>query len=112
MSEAAKFLIVNTETITGKKIIENKGYVKGNVIQARHLGKDILASLKTIVGGEIKVYTELMSDARKTAVKRMVDDATAKGANAVVNIRFSTAQVAPGSAEILAYGTAVVVEDE
>ncbi|OEF97472.1 YbjQ family protein [Desulfuribacillus alkaliarsenatis] len=105
-------IIVNTETIAGKKIVSNVGYVKGSIIQARHVGKDILAGLRGIVGGEIKEYTELMDDARKKAMKRMVDEATAKGANAIVNIRFMTAQVAQGAAEILVFGTAVIVEDD
>lgn len=105
-------ILVNTETVAGKKITANIGYVKGSIIQARHIGKDLLAGLRNIVGGEIKEYTDLMNDARKRAVKRMVDEAEAKGANAIVNIRFMTAQVAQGAAEILVYGTAVIVEDE
>ena len=105
-------ILVNTETIVGKKLVKNIGYVKGNIIQARHIGKDFLAGLRNIVGGEIKEYTELMEEARKRAVKRMVDEASGKGANAIVNMRFVTVQISQGAAEILVYGTAVVVEDE
>ncbi|OEH85179.1 hypothetical protein BHU72_06095 [Desulfuribacillus stibiiarsenatis] len=105
-------ILVNTETIPGKKIVRTIGYVKGSTIQARHIGQDIIAGLRNIVGGEIKEYTNLMDDARKRAVQRMVAEAEARGANAIVNLRFMNAQIAQGAAEILVYGTALVVEDE
>ena len=100
-------LVVNTEFVPGKGIVEVFGVVKGNVIQAKHLGKDIAASLRTLVGGEIKEYTEMMSEAREIALKRMVDKAEEMDADAVVNLRFMTSMVMTGAAEILAYGTAV-----
>ncbi|OEF97036.1 YbjQ family protein [Desulfuribacillus alkaliarsenatis] len=105
-------ILVNTETVPGKKIVETVGYVKGSTIQARHIGQDVLASFRNIVGGEVKEYTDLMNEARKKAVGRMVKEANARGANAIVNIRFMTAQIAQGAAEILVYGTAVIVKNE
>jgi uncharacterized protein YbjQ (UPF0145 family) len=100
-------LVVTTESVPGKEIVEVLGLVRGNVIQAKHLGKDIAAGFRTIVGGEIKEYTEMMSEAREIALKRMVDKAEELGADAVVNLRFMTSMVMTGAAEILAYGTAV-----
>jgi uncharacterized protein YbjQ (UPF0145 family) len=105
-------ILVNTEEIPGKDIVKTIGYVKGSTVQTRHIGKDILAGLRNVVGGEVKEYTELMNDARKRAMKRMVDEAEQKGANAIVNIRFTTAMIAQGAAEILVYGTAVIVRDD
>lgn len=106
-----KMLIVSTETIPGKKITKVCGVVRGNTIRARHIGNDIVAGLRNIVGGEVKEYTRLIQEAREEALNRMAADAKAQGANAVVALRFSTCQVMQGAAEILAYGTAVVVED-
>lgn len=100
-------IIVNTETIPNREIIESLGVVRGSTIRARHLGRDIFAALKNIVGGEIKEYTKLMADAREEAYSRMIEDAKSLGADAIVNIRFTTSMVMQGSAEILAYGTAV-----
>ena len=100
-------LVVNTDFVPGKEIVEVLGLVRGNVIQAKHLGKDIAAGLRMLVGGEIKEYTEMMTEAREIALKRMVDKAEELGADAVVNLRFMTAMVMTGAAEILAYGTAV-----
>jgi uncharacterized protein YbjQ (UPF0145 family) len=100
-------MVVNTESIPGKEIVEVLGLVRGNVIQAKHLGKDIAAGFRTIVGGEIKEYTEMMSEAREIALKRMTEKAEELGADAVVNLRFMTSMVMTGAAEILAYGTAV-----
>ncbi|WP_164670757.1 YbjQ family protein [Virgibacillus doumboii] len=102
-------ILVNTETIPGYEITEVKGMAKGNVVRAKHVGKDIVAGLRNIVGGEVTEYTEMMTDSRQRAVQRMVEDAEKMGADAVVNIRFMTAQVAAGAAELLAYGTAVTV---
>jgi uncharacterized protein YbjQ (UPF0145 family) len=100
-------IVVTTETVPGKEIDEVLGLVKGNVIQAKHLGKDIAAGFRQIVGGEIKEYTEMMSEAREIAIKRMVEKAEEMGADAVVSFRFVTSMVMTGAAEILAYGTAV-----
>lgn len=102
-------LVVNTETIPGFTILEVKGLVQGNTIRAKHVGKDILASLKNLVGGEIKSYTELLTEARREAMSRMLAQAQQLGANAVVNVRFSTSSITQGAAELYAYGTAVVV---
>lgn len=100
-------IVTTTMEIPGKKIKEILGVVKGNVIQARWFGRDIAAGLKTIVGGEIKSYTDLMTRARENAMERMKDEAKQLGADAVVNVRFATANIMQGSAEVLAYGTAV-----
>ena len=100
-------IIVNTENIPGKKIKESLGMVKGSVVRARWLGRDIGAMLKTIIGGEIKGYTELMDIAREEALKRMVEEAKRKKADAVVNVRFATSDIMQGAAEVLVYGTAV-----
>lgn len=105
-------IIVNTETIPGHRIVDLVGLVQGNTIRAKHLGRDIGAGLKNLVGGEIRSYTELMTEARREAVERMVGQARDLGANAIVNVRFTTSQVAAGAAELYAYGTAVVVEAE
>ncbi len=102
--------IVNTETIPGHTITSVKGLVSGNTIRAKHLGRDIGAGLKNLVGGELTGYTELLSESRQQALERMISDAEAKGANAIVNVRFTTSAVAGGAAELYAYGTAVVVE--
>lgn len=101
----------NIDTIPGKTITEFKGLVQGNTIRAKHVGRDIMASLKNIVGGELKGYTELLNDARREAMDRMIASAQEQGANAVVNIRFSTCSVSQGAAELYCYGTAVVVQD-
>ena len=103
-------IVTTTETVTGKKTVRTIGWVKGNTIRARHVGKDIVASLRGIVGGEIVEYTKMMAEAREQAIARMVEDAEAQGANAIVAMRFSTSLVMQNASEILAYGTAVVVE--
>ena len=103
-------ILVNTNEIPGKEIVEVIGLVKGSTIQSKHIGKDILAGLKTIVGGEISEYTKMLEQARQIAIKRMVEDATSKGANAIVNIRFATSAIMQGAAELLVYGTAVKVK--
>lgn len=99
-------IITNTEFIPGYEI-EILGVVFGNTVRAKHIGKDILAGLKNIVGGELKQYTEMLADARKEAVNRMIDEARKLNADAVVNVRFTTSQTMAGAAELLAYGTAV-----
>jgi uncharacterized protein YbjQ (UPF0145 family) len=102
--------ISNTETIPGRQITEFYGVVTGSTVRAKHIGKDILAGLKNIVGGELKSYTELLSEARQEALQRMIAEAQLMGANAVVNVRFSTSSISQGAAELFAYGTAVRVE--
>ena len=99
-------ILVNTDYISGKEL-EMLGLVKGSTIQSKHLGKDILQGLKTLVGGELTAYNEMMNEARAIATKRMVDEAEALGADAIVNIRYSSASVTNGAAEVIAYGTAV-----
>lgn len=100
-------IIVNTEEVFGREISELLGLVRGNTIRARHIGNDIIAGLRNIVGGEVKEYTQMISEAREDALKRMIEEAEALNADAVVNVRFTTSQVMGGAAEILAYGTAV-----
>ena len=102
--------LTTLEGVPGKAITEHYGLVQGSTIRAKHVGKDILAGFKNIVGGEMKAYTELLQEAREEAVARMVAQAEAIGANAVVNVRFSTSSVTAGAAELFAYGTAVVLE--
>ncbi len=102
-------ILTNVESVNGKQIVEHYGLVQGSTIRAKHFGRDIMAGLKNIVGGELKGYTELLVEARKEATSRMVAQTEELGANAVVNIRFSTSSVAQGAAEILCYGTAVKV---
>ena len=100
-------ILATSDKIPGKEIKETLGLVKGNTIRAKHIGKDILAGLRNIVGGEIKEYTEALDEARKTAVKKMIEEAEKLEADAIVCIRFTTSQVMSGAAELLAYGTAV-----
>ena len=104
-------LVVNTETISGKEIVEVFGLVRGSTIRAKWFGKDLIAGLRNIVGGELKEYTEMLNEAREQALNRMVEDAEKMGANAVVNVRFVTSQITAGASELLAYGTAVRVKD-
>jgi len=103
-------IIVTSDRIEGKKIVKTLGMVKGSTIRARHLGRDITASLRSIVGGEISEYTKLMAEAREEAIHRMVEQAEKMGANAIVDTRFVTSMVMSGASELLVYGTAVVVE--
>jgi uncharacterized protein YbjQ (UPF0145 family) len=103
-------IIATTDTIPGHTITSTIGLVQGQTVRARHVGADMMAGLKTIVGGEIKGYSRLLAGAREEALQRMMQAAEAQGANGVVGVRFSTASVMQGAAEILAYGTAVVVE--
>lgn len=104
-------MILSTlESVPGKEIVEHLGIVQGSTVRAKHIGRDIAASLKNIVGGELRGYSELLRESRDEAIDRMIEQATAKGANAVINIRFATSSVAQGASEILAYGSAVVVE--
>ena len=105
-------IVTTTGEISGARIRRSLGIVRGNTIRARHIGRDIMAGLRTIVGGEVSEYTKLLAEAREQALDRMVEEARALGANAVVEVRFSTSEVMTGAAELLAYGTAVVVEED
>jgi uncharacterized protein YbjQ (UPF0145 family) len=105
-------IVVNTETIAGYTIREVKGLVQGNTIRAKHLGRDVAAGLKNLVGGELVGYTELLIESRRQSLERMLAQAQQLGANAVVNVRFTTSAITQGAAELYAYGTAVVVESE
>jgi uncharacterized protein YbjQ (UPF0145 family) len=105
-------ILTTTESIKGKKITRTLGLVKGNTIRARHIGHDIMAVLRNMVGGEITNYTKLLAESREQSLDRMVADAQRLGANAVVEVRFATSVLMGGAAELLAYGTAVVIEDE
>ncbi|HCG7307693.1 TPA: heavy metal-binding domain-containing protein [Vibrio parahaemolyticus] len=100
-------IYTTTDTIPGKEIAEVRGVVTGNVVQSKHIGRDLMAGLKSIVGGEIRGYTEMMTEARDIAIQRMVEHANQKGADAIVGIRFTTSSIVDGSSEILAFGTAV-----
>ena len=103
-------ILSNTEEIPGRNIREFYGVVTGSTVRAKHIGRDFMASLKNLVGGELKGYTELLHEARQEALDRMSEQAKSVGANAVVNVRFSTSSVAQGAAELFAYGTAVRVD--
>ena len=103
-------IVTNIESIPGKTVLKHLGMVSGNTVRSKHAGRDLMAGLKNIFGGELKGYTELLTESREEAVKRMLEQAKAIGANAVVNVRFSTSSVAAGAAELFAYGTAVVVD--
>ena len=102
-------LLVNTDFITGKEI-ETLGIVKGNVVQCRNVGRDFMAGIKTLVGGELKEYTEMLNQARQIAIKRMVDEAESLGADAIINIRYASSSIMQGAAEVMVYGTAVRYE--
>lgn len=103
-------ILTNIESVPGKKIVEHFGIVSGSTVRAKHIGRDFMASLKNIVGGELKGYTELLQDSRDQAAERMVAQANRLGANAIVNVRFATSSVAQGAAELYVYGTAVRIE--
>ena len=105
-------LVVTSPDIPGKKIIKTLGIVKGNTIRARHIGKDILAAFKNIVGGEIQEYTKLMAESREQAIDRMIESAEKMGANAIISTTTTTSVISQGAAELLVLGTAVVIEDE
>ncbi len=103
-------IVVTTEQIEGKKVTETLGLVKGSTIRARHIGRDIMAGLRNVVGGEVKDYTVMLAQAREEALGRMIDQAEKMGANAIICTRFVTSMVMSGAAEMVAYGTAVKVE--
>jgi len=105
-------IVLNTEFVPGKSIVEVKGLVQGNTVRAKHVGRDIAASFKNIFGGELKGYTELLVEARRDAMQRMIAQAQQLGANAIVNVRFATSSITAGAAELYVYGTAVVLADQ
>ncbi len=104
-------IVVTADTIEGKVVTRTLGLCRGNTIRARHIGRDIMAALRGIVGGEVSEYTKLIAESREQALDRMVNEARSLGANAIIGVRFETAMVMQGCAELLAYGTAVIVED-
>lgn len=104
-------LLVTTPDIPGVKIVKTIGLVRGSTIRAKHIGKDISSAFRHLVGGEMKEYSEMLKEARQIATKLMVDEAESLGANAVINMRYTTSSVMQGAAEIMAYGTAVVIEE-
>jgi uncharacterized protein YbjQ (UPF0145 family) len=103
-------LLSTTYSIHGKKIVKHLGLVRGNTIRARHLGRDIVAILRNVVGGEISDYTKMIAESREQSIDRMIEEAQKMGANAIIGVRFSTTEVMQGAAEIMVFGTAVVVE--
>jgi len=105
-------IVVTSHEIAGKRIVRTLGIVRGNTVRARNLGRDIIATFRNMVGGEVSEYTKLLGESREQALDRMVNEARLLGANAIIGMRFATSEVAQNAAEILAYGTAVVVEDE
>lgn len=104
-------LISNLEFMTGKKVIKHIGLVQGSSVRTKHAGKDIMSSIKNLFGGELTAYTELLHESREEATERMIQQAQAVGANAVLNVRFSTSSITAGAAEIYVYGTAVILEE-
>ena len=104
--------IVNTEFVPGKRIIRVLGLVQGSTVRAKHIGRDIAAGLKNLVGGELKGYTELLNESRSESLRRMIEQAQKMGANAILNVRFGTSTITAGASELLCYGTAVVLEEE
>ena len=105
-------IVATTSEVAGKRVVRTLGMVRGNTIRARHLGRDIVAFLRNVVGGEIPEYTKLFAESREQAIDRLVEDAESLGADAVVAVRFQTSMVATGAAELLAYGTAVTLEED
>ena len=110
MSETHKMIVVTTPTVPEKTVVRTLGLVRGNTIRARHVGKDIMAGLRSIVGGEITEYAKLLAESREQAIDRMTDQAEELGANAIISVQFQTSVIMKGAAEMMAYGTAVVVE--
>jgi uncharacterized protein YbjQ (UPF0145 family) len=104
-------IVATTSEVAGARVVRTHGLVRGNTLRARHVGRDLLAGLRTLVGGEISEYTKMMAEAREQALDRMIDEARASGANAIISVRFSTSYIMSNVAEILAYGTAVTIEE-
>jgi uncharacterized protein YbjQ (UPF0145 family) len=105
-------IVTPSSELPGRRVVEDLGLVRGNTIRARHLGKDILAGFKSVIGGEIQEYTKMMGEAREQAIDRMIEEAGSLGADAILNLRFSTSYVMGGAAEILVYGSAVKLESD
>ena len=105
-------IVVTSSTVHGKHIVKTLGLVRGNTIRARHIGKDIQALFRNIVGGEVNEYTKMLAESREQALDRMIEEAQQMGANAIVAVRFGTSNIMQGAAELMVYGTAVLVEDE
>lgn len=105
-------LISNLEIVPGRQVLKHLGLVQGSTVRAKHVGRDLMAGLKNIFGGELVAYTELLNESREESLARMLEQASAVGANAVLNVRFTTSSVAQGAAELFAYGTAVILDDE
>ena len=105
-------IVVTASHIHGKRVVKTLGLVRGNTVRCRHVGKDILAVLRNIVGGEVEEYTKMLAESREQAIDRMIFDAKRLAANAIIDVRFGTSATMAGAAELLAYGTAVIVEDE
>jgi uncharacterized protein YbjQ (UPF0145 family) len=105
-------IVVSTETVPGRRIVRAVGLVRGNTIRARHVGRDLQAALRNLAGGEVREYTKMLAESREQSLDRMVEEATRLGAHAVVAVRFSTSMIMSGAAEIMCFGTAVVLEDE
>lgn len=104
-------IVTTTDKIEGKTILETLGLVKGVMVQSKHIGKDLMAGFKTIVGGELKGYTEMLTEAREIATQRMIEEAEKLGANAITGVRYGSAEATQGAAEILVYGTAVKIKE-
>lgn len=105
-------IVVSASEIKGKRIVKTLGLVRGNTVRCRHLGKDILASIRNLVGGEVDEYTKMLAESREQSIDRMMCDAKRIGANGIVDVRFGTSSIMQGAAELLVYGTAVIIEDE
>ena len=105
-------ILATTEAVTGKRIVTVLGLVRGNTVRARHIGRDISALVRNIAGGEITEYTKLLAESREQSIDRMVEEAERLGANAIVGVRFSTSSIMGAAAEVMCYGTAVILEDE
>ena len=105
-------ILSTADTIADKKVKETLGLVKGEIVESKHLGKDFMAGLRNMVGGEVKSYTEMISDARNVATKRMIEEAEKLGANAIIGVRFGSSEAMQGASEMLAYGTAVIIKEK
>jgi uncharacterized protein YbjQ (UPF0145 family) len=105
-------IVVTSSEVAGKRVVKTLGLVRGSTVRARHLGRDLLAFFRNLVGGEIEEYTKILAEAREQALDRMIRDATALHANAIIDMRYGTSEIAKNAAEVLAYGTAVIIEDE
>ena len=110
MKRGDKMILTTSDNITGKKIIDTMGIVKGEIVQSKHVGRDFMAGMKTIVGGEVKSYTQMLSEARNIATERMIEEANKLNADAIIGVRYGSSAIMQGAAEIIVYGTAVKLE--